>query len=571
VTRFRTALATLIATTSIGAAATTATADFPLSDGAFIVKENLGTLPGSSLSTAFAINASRQITGRGDYSTAFLWTPPGPMVELEPGQELEWGSDINDAGQVTGTAFDLIQFWDGFLWTPPGPAIGLEPPPEGLFDEWPAALNELGEVVGGWEDPPTRPFFWSAPGPMLDLGTLGGVSGTATDINESSEVVGTSALAGDTESHGFYWTEAGGMIDLGDAGASGSGAQAINDAGEIAGVVNYGGGVMHVAYWPSPNDALVDLGTIGGAFGGSVANAFDINNDGIIVGRSTIDPMNDETRAFRLVPGGEMRDLGTLGGANSEALGINEDGHIAGMAELPNGDVRAVAWWVYPLNGIPSCGCGLATPRPDDDGFDIVIPTTSTLDARLVDARTVTFGDGEHDDTPVALDPRTGMPVAKLVDQNGDGLIDLIVRFDKTELRENGDWAPGTTEMWLQGATYDRARGVYGIVPVGGATRVDGAPHDAASAVALEASPNPFTATTRLRFALPDDAPATLAIFDASGRSIATLLDGRAANGEQSLAWSRTDASGRRVGAGVYFARLTALGRESTAKLVVVE
>ncbi|MFN0149413.1 MAG: FlgD immunoglobulin-like domain containing protein [bacterium] len=565
--RSRTATALLV-TLAIVASASTVRA-FPQPGGAFIVKENLGTLPGDTSSRAYAINSSRQITGKSG-TTAFVWTPPGPMIEVEPGQDLQWGSDINDAGQITGTSFGMIQFWDGFLWTPPGPAIALVPPPGILFDEWPSAINELGEVVGGWEDPPTRPFFWRAPGPMTDLGTLGGTGGSSSDINESSEVVGTSGLPGDVESHGFYWTEAGGMIDLGDGGASGSGAQAINDLGEIVGNVNYGGGVMHVAYWPSPNDALVDLGTIGGAFGGSVANAFDINNDGIIVGRSTIDPMNDETRAFRLFPGGEMRDLGTLGGDNSEAFGINEAGHIAGFAELPNGDSRATAWWVYPLNDIPACGCGLASPGVNDDDFDIVIPGSSTLDARFVDARTVTFGDSEGDDTPVARDARTGAPLAKLADHNGDGLLDLIVTFDKVALRENGDWSPGTPELWLQGATFDRAKGVYGIVALG-ATGVAPAAGDAAPSLAIASSPNPFAGSTILRFSLPESAPAKLVVFDASGRNIATLLDGNASRGEQTFVWHRNDASGRRVAPGVYFARLSTLGRESAAKLVVVD
>ncbi len=565
--RSRTTTATLIAL-AVVASASTARA-FPQPGGAFIVKENLGTLPGSTYSSANAINSSRQITGRGDFSTAFLWTPPGPMVELEPSQDLQWGSDINDAGQITGSATGFIFAWDAFLWTPPGPAVVLQPPPEILFDEWPSAINNLGEVVGSWEDPPTRPFFWRAPGPMIDLGTLGGTGGTSTDINESSEVVGAAKLAGDAETHGFYWTEDGGMMDLGDAGASGSGAQAINDQGEIVGVVSYGGGVAHVAYWASPNDDLVDLGTIGGAFGGSMANAYDMNNDGIIVGRSTIDPMNDETRAFRLFPGGEMRDLGTLGGDNSEARGINEAGHIVGFAELPNGDTRATAWWVYPLNDIPTCDCGLASPKSDDD-FDIVIPTTSTLDARLVDANTLTFGDSEGDDAPVARDARTGKLLAKLADHTGDGLIDLIVTFEKIALRVNGDWAPGTPELWLQGATYDRARGVYGIVPLG-ATSVEPAASRATPSLAIASSPNPFAGSTLLHFSLPENAAAKITIFDAAGRSIATLLDGRVALGEQSLAWNRTDASGRRVGPGVYFARLSTLAGESAAKLVVVD
>jgi probable HAF family extracellular repeat protein len=572
--RSLTLLRILVALVAIGPAARAHA--FPGPGETFIVKEDLGTLGGADYSSANAINSSRQITGRGDYSTAFLWTPPGPMVELEPGQDLQWGSDINDAGQVTGTGFGFIEFWDGFLWTPPGPAVGLEPPPEGLFDEWPSGINELGEIVGGFEDPPIRPFLWQAPGPMIDLGTLGGTGGTATDINESSAVVGSSDLPGDDEGHAFYWTDDDGMIDLGAAGpGTGSGAQALNDANEIVGTVGYYGQeiIHHAAYWASPDDELVDLGTIDGF----TSNAMGINNDGVIVGRSTVSFYTNNMHGFRLEPGGEMTSLGTLGGENSEAADINDDGHIVGSAEMPNGDTHAIAWWVYTVNGAP-CDCGLANPEDDGDYFDVLVASTSGIDARLVDANTLTLGDAKEDDTHVARDARTGELLAKLADQNGDGLVDLVVKFEKAALIENGDWSREAPALWLQGAFSDRARGISAVIPLGatsiqlaatGGSGSGAAP--AAIALTLASSPNPFAGSTHLRFSIPEAADAEVAIYDATGRRVATLLAERVATGERSVVWDRTDARGSRVGPGIYFARLSALGREATTKLVVVE
>src|SRR5216110_1055210 len=48
----------------------------------------------------------------------------------------------------------------------------------------------------------------------MDLGTLGGVSSYATDINESGTVVGWSQTAAGWP-HAFRWTASTGMVDLG--------------------------------------------------------------------------------------------------------------------------------------------------------------------------------------------------------------------------------------------------------------------------------------------------------------------------------------------------------------------
>ena len=54
--------------------------------------------------------------------------------------------------------------------------------------------------------------------------------------------------------------------------------------------------------------------------------------------------------------------------------------------------------------------------------------------------------------------------------------------------------------------------------------------------------------------------PARLAIFDARGRLVRTLLDGGLAAGDHVVAWDGRDDSGRAAPSGVYFSRLASGG-----------
>jgi hypothetical protein len=87
----------------------------------------------------------------------------------------------------------------------------------------------------------------------------------------------------------------------------------------------------------------------------------------------------------------------------------------------------------------------------------------------------------------------------------------------------------------------------------------------------LVAGPNPMYGRVRATFALPtatDDAE--LALYDASGRRVKTLIGGPLAAGQQSVEWTGTDESGRAVPAGIYFMRLRALGHAAVQKVLLV-
>jgi hypothetical protein len=91
------------------------------------------------------------------------------------------------------------------------------------------------------------------------------------------------------------------------------------------------------------------------------------------------------------------------------------------------------------------------------------------------------------------------------------------------------------------------------------------------TALALAApAPNPARSLTTLAFALPRAARVRLALHDASGRLVRTLVDGAREAGAHTAAWDLRDEAGRAVGAGLYFATLEADGRRLTRRVMTL-
>jgi Protein of unknown function (DUF1566)/FlgD Ig-like domain len=87
----------------------------------------------------------------------------------------------------------------------------------------------------------------------------------------------------------------------------------------------------------------------------------------------------------------------------------------------------------------------------------------------------------------------------------------------------------------------------------------------------LNAIPNPMRGSTTLRFNLQSMEAATLEILDASGR-ICRAYDVESTGEMQTVAWNGTDARGKGVAAGVYFARLytDSTAEKERIKLLVI-
>jgi probable HAF family extracellular repeat protein len=171
---------------------------------------------------------------------------------------------------------------------------------------------------------------------ITDLGTLGGGSVIATDINESGQVVGYAHTA-NGQWDAFVYQD-GSMQDLGTFGGENSIATGINNSGQVVGKAQTADSTWVAFLWQ--NGSMQNLGT----FGGSLEDGemgISINDNSLVVGSIFLD--DQKFRAF-LWHNGNIQVLGTLGGDHSHANGINNAGQIVGSSRAADGTLFPFLW-----------------------------------------------------------------------------------------------------------------------------------------------------------------------------------------------------------------------------------
>jgi hypothetical protein len=86
----------------------------------------------------------------------------------------------------------------------------------------------------------------------------------------------------------------------------------------------------------------------------------------------------------------------------------------------------------------------------------------------------------------------------------------------------------------------------------------------------LSLSPNPLRAGTQVSFRLGNDAPVSVAVYDAGGRRVAALADRDFAAGRHRIHWDGRDDHGAKLPSGVYFVSLRSGGERIQRKAVLV-
>jgi hypothetical protein len=196
---------------------------------------------------------------------------------------------------------------------------------------------------------------------------LDSIEGSANDINEIGEVVGS---CGDQP---CCWQVTDGEpvsvvtfpLSLGNSGATGGGATAINEAGEICGAI-YQENSQSAVVWPSASAEPIQLSPDAGAL--------DINNNGIVVGA-----VGYNAAAWHVASDGTVVGPVLLGGSGA-ALSINDSNLVVGDDAFPGG--QAVAWLLdwdgtslsvvsqWPV--IDSSGLNYSAARSVNEAGDIV-------------------------------------------------------------------------------------------------------------------------------------------------------------------------------------------------------
>jgi len=201
-----------------------------------------------------AVVGFSRLTPSGPFH-AFFWTSSGGIQDLGtlPGDTVSSASGINSAGHVVGSSRNSNGSVEkAFMWTS---ATGMQElsPASGLQNYAASAINDSDEVVGSFTNPAdnkSHGFLWTQATGIKDLGVLPNGSSAAIAIDKAgTSIVGSGRGSSSSSHYGLIW-RSGTILKLDTlAGIHlGSGATGINSSGQI--IANQSGdGVLLNPSW----------------------------------------------------------------------------------------------------------------------------------------------------------------------------------------------------------------------------------------------------------------------------------------------------------------------------------
>jgi hypothetical protein len=247
--------------------------------------------------------------------------------------------------------------------------------------------------------------------------------------------------------------------------------------------------------------------------------------------------------------GGELLAIGQLldiqwaagGGPESVNVELSRTG-FGNWETLAVGIPADIGHFGWTVSGPISANCMIKISDMDDPG------TTDTTDADFTIYR-----------------PMTWVQMTTLSGDVPEGESDMLeIVFDATGLPE------GSYEATL---TISSNAGEPLLIPVNIEVLFDLTDANETPAVIALAKnhPNPFNPKTSIAFALSQNGPANLTVYDVGGRAVRTLIDGVLDSGEHLAVWDGKDDSGHSLASGLYFYKLQAENSVLTEKMLMLK